>query len=90
MMRSIFLASALFLGAATIAYAEMPDSDWISKDALTKQMESQGYSAIVLKADDGRWEGQAIKDGKIIEFHADPHTGMITKSELRAATTDSQ
>jgi hypothetical protein len=84
MIRAISLASALLLGAATLACAEMPGPDWMSKDALMKQMESQGYSAIVLKADDGRWEGQAIKDGKIIEFNADPHTGVITK-ELKNA-----
>jgi hypothetical protein len=42
-------------------------------------MEEQGYSEIEITAADGRWEGQAIKDGKIIEFHADPHTGVITK-----------
>jgi hypothetical protein len=47
-------------------------------------MEEQGYSEIEVTAVGGRWEGQAVKDGKIIEFHADPHTGVITK-ELNAA-----
>jgi hypothetical protein len=79
MLRSIFLAAALLLGTGTIVYAETTLSYWISKNALTKQMEEQGYSEIEITAADGRWVGQAIKDGKIIEFHADPHTGMITK-----------
>ncbi len=81
MIRSVFLALTFIVGAATCALADMPGADWISKDALTKQMEGQGYSAIQAKADDGHWEGKAVKDGKIIEFHADAKTGAITKSE---------
>lgn len=79
MMRSIVLASSLLLGTGTIVYAETTLSFWISQNALTRQMEEQGYSEIEMTAVDGRWQGQAIKDGKIIEFHADPHTGMVTK-----------
>jgi hypothetical protein len=33
---------------------------------------------LALEADDGRWEGEGIKDGKKMEFHADPKTGVIT------------
>jgi hypothetical protein len=44
-------------------------------------MESQGYQYIVVGADDGHWEGEAVKDGRIVEFHADGKTGRITKSE---------
>ena len=84
MLRSIFLASAIFLGAASIVCAEPTLSYWISQNALTRQLEEQGYSEIEVTAVGGRWEGQAVKDGKIIEFHADPHTGVITK-ELNAA-----
>jgi hypothetical protein len=35
-----------------------------------------------LEADDGYWEGKGLKDGKLIEFKADPHTGDIIKEEL--------
>jgi hypothetical protein len=37
-----------------------------------------GYSLISkLEADDGRWEGEGIKNGKKMDFHADPKTGVI-------------
>ena len=63
--------------------AEPTLSYWISQNALVRQMEEQGYSRSVT-AIDGRWEGTAVKDGKIVEFHADAHTGMLTR-ELKAA-----
>ncbi len=31
-----------------------------------------------IEADDGRWEGEGIKNGKKMEFRADPKTGAIT------------
>lgn len=74
------LITAAFILATGSAYADMPGADWMSKDALKKQMQGEGYSAIVVGADDGHWEGEAVKDGKIVEFHADAHSGKITKS----------
>jgi len=47
-------------------------------------MQAQGYSGILIEADDGRWEGEAIRDGRIIEFHADAHTGRIIRSHSKA------
>ena len=64
-----------------MALADQPGSDWMNKADLQKKMESQGYSEIVLEADDGHWEGEALKDGQRVEFHADARTGEITKSE---------
>lgn len=81
MLKGIVLASVLAVAGATFAYADTPGADWISKVELKKQMEKEGYSAIVVGADDGHWEGEAVKDGRIVEFHADAHTGKITKSE---------
>jgi len=75
------VACALAVGFAPVALADQPGADWISKADLKSHMEAAGYSAIVVGADDGHWEGEAVKDGRIVEFHADPHTGKITKSE---------
>lgn len=35
----------------------------------------------MVDADDGHLEGEAVKDGRIIEFHADARTGKITQSQ---------
>ncbi|WP_245930793.1 PepSY domain-containing protein [Methylobacterium radiodurans] len=76
------LVAVCALALAGGAYAkDRPGSDWISKDDLKKQMQSEGYSAIVVGVDDGHWEGEAVKDGRIVEFHADGKTGKITKSK---------
>ncbi|WP_345946453.1 PepSY domain-containing protein [Bradyrhizobium sp. 176] len=46
-----------------------------------KLMQS-GYSQVTkLEADDGHWEGEGIKGGKKMEFHADPRTGQITSEK---------
>lgn len=61
--------------------SDRPGADWMQKPALKQQMQNEGYSAIVVGADDGHWEGEAVKDGRIVEFHADARTGKITKSQ---------
>jgi hypothetical protein len=44
---------------------------------------NSGYTKVTeLKADDGRWEGEGIKNGQKMEFHADPKTGVITSEQL--------
>ena len=43
-----------------------------------KVMQS-GYTQVnKLEADDGRWEGEGIKNGQKKDFYADPRTGQIT------------
>jgi hypothetical protein len=79
-MKSVIVAAALLSFVAPAA-ADQPGPDWMSKDAVKAQMSKEGYSGIIMEADDGRWEGEAIKDGVIVEFHADPRTGRITKSK---------
>lgn len=81
MLKAILFAAAFAVAGSTVAYADTPGADWMSKVDLKKKMESEGYTAIVAGADDGHWEGEAVKDGRIVEFHADAHTGKITKSE---------
>lgn len=37
-----------------------------------------GYTSITaFEADDGHWEGEGMKNGKKMQFHADPKTGAI-------------
>ncbi|WP_245412108.1 PepSY domain-containing protein [Methylocella silvestris] len=74
------LVSALVLMGAGSARADQPGADWMNKDVLKKQLQAKGYSSILVWADDGYWEGEAIKDGIIVEFHADPHTGALLKA----------
>jgi hypothetical protein len=81
MLKSIVLGLFASVLATTLAVADQPGADWIGKAALKTQMQAEGYSGIIAEADDGHWEGEAIKDGRIVEFHADPRTGKITKSE---------
>jgi hypothetical protein len=50
---------------------------------VIEQVLKSGYTQVTkLKADDGRWEGEGIKNGQKMEFHADPKTGVITTEEL--------
>jgi hypothetical protein len=52
------------------------------EQVIAKVLQS-GYSLISkLEADDGRWEGEGIKNGKKMDFHADPKTGVIISEKL--------
>ncbi|QND72691.1 PepSY domain-containing protein [Tardiphaga robiniae] len=37
---------------------------------------------VKLEADDGLWEGEGIKNGRRMDFHADPKTGVIVSEKL--------
>jgi hypothetical protein len=76
---------AIFMAFSGTALADRPGPDWMKEADVKKQMEKQGYSSITMEADDGHWDGEAVKDDKIVEFHADAHTGQITKSEPKRA-----
>jgi hypothetical protein len=46
---------------------------------VIEQVLKSGYTQVTqLEADDGRWVSECIKDGKKMDFHADPKTGVIT------------
>jgi hypothetical protein len=86
-MRTLTMTSilALALAAAVPALADndQPGADWLPKEQVVQKVEAAGYSNVTgLKADDGHWEGKGVKDGKITEFHVDPHSGAITKEEV--------
>ena len=81
-MKSLLVAAALTVGAAGIAYADMPGADWMTKEQVTSKLKGMGYTQVMkLEADDGHWEGHATKDGQTFEIHVDPHTGALTKNE---------
>jgi hypothetical protein len=83
-MKPAIPIAACILALSGAALADQPGSGWIAKSALVHQMEAAGYSAIVVEADDGHWEGEAVKDRRIVEFHADPHSGQITHSTAKS------
>jgi hypothetical protein len=75
------LALALAGGLAP-ALADDPGADWMPFDQVVQKVMAAGYSQISeLQADDGQWEGEGMKDGQKMEFHADPKTGEITSEK---------
>ena len=58
-------AFAAILAGLGSAHADTPGADWMAKEQVTKTLLDKGYSDIrKLEADDGHWEGYAIKDGR--------------------------
>jgi hypothetical protein len=51
-----------------------PDNEAVLKSGYTQVSK--------IEAEDGRWEGEGIKDGKKMDFHADPKTGVITSEKV--------
>lgn len=81
-MKAILLAAALVIGAGSLAYADVPGKDWMTKEQVMTKLKGMGYTDVKeLEADDGHWEGDAVKDGKTYEIHVDPHSGELTKNE---------
>jgi len=80
----IAAGTILVLAAGNAAFAhDQPGAGWISKDAAIAKVKAQGYDAVRLKPDDGRWEGEATKQGLFYDIHVDPHSGALTKNELK-------
>jgi hypothetical protein len=81
-MKRLLLILSLTLAATGAASADTPGKDWLTQAQVTEKLLGQGYSRVIkLEADDGHWEGDAVKSGKTYEIHVDPHSGAITKSE---------
>lgn len=80
---SVSFAAALSIGSLNLAKADQPGPDWMPAQQVLEKVHKSGYSQVTeLKADDGRWEGEGIKDGQKMEFHADPKTGVITFEKI--------
>ncbi len=86
MKKALALAVAVGLAGSAAAFADnddMPRADWMPKEQVVQKLEASGYSNITgLHADDGHWEGKGVKNGKITEFHVDPHSGALLKEEV--------
>lgn len=71
----IIALSASWIG---LAKADQPGPDWMPAQQVIEKILKAGYSDVSkIEADDGRWEGEGIKNGQKMEFHADPKTGEI-------------
>jgi peptidase YpeB-like protein len=80
---SVAFAIALSAGLVNLVKADQPGPDWISALQVIDKVLNFGYTHVTkLEADDGRWEGEGLKNGQKMEFHADPKTGVITSEEL--------
>ncbi len=76
---SVVLTAALSVGSLSLARADQPGPDWMPAHQVVEQVLKSGYTHVSkIEADDGRWEGEGIKNGRKMDFHADPKTGLIT------------
>jgi hypothetical protein len=76
-------ALALSVATANLAKADQPGPDWMPSQQVIEKVLQSGYTQVTqLEADDGRWEGEGIKNGQKMDFHADPRTGVITFEKL--------
>lgn len=72
------LVALLALSGQAPARADQPGADWMPAEQVKQKLASEGYSAITeFEADDGHWEGEGTKNGRKMQFHADPKTGAI-------------
>jgi hypothetical protein len=70
-------AAFIWIVALNSAYADQPGR--MPMEQVKQKVLQSGYTQVTkIKADDGRWEGEGIKNGKKMDFHADPKTGQIT------------
>jgi hypothetical protein len=77
------IALAAILASLATANADQPGPDWMPAQQVIEKVLKSGYTQVTeLKADDGRWEGEGIKNGQKMDFHADPKTGVITSEKL--------
>jgi len=81
MNKAVVLVLAV-LATTVAARADKPGPDWMPAEKVIEKILQAGYSQVTkIEADDGRWEGEGIKNGKKMEFHADPKTGVITQEK---------
>jgi len=82
-MKKIATAALLVsLATVSVARADVPGPDWMPMEQVKAKVMASGYTQVIkLEADDGRWEGEGIKNGQKMEFHADPKTGQIVSEK---------
>ena len=83
MKRIAAVAFVAILASLSTAKADQPGPDWMPAQQVIEKVLKSGYTQVTqLEADDGRWEGEGIKNGQKMDFHADPKTGVITFEKL--------
>ena len=74
----IVFAAVLSVIAVSVAHADRPGADWMPIQQVIEKVLKSGFTLVSkIEADDGRWEGEGVKDGQRMKFHADPRTGEI-------------
>ena len=81
MIKTLFVAAIAIVGFGTPALADMPGRDWIAGARVKAMLAKRGYRVTRIEADDGRWEGEAVRRQARYEFHVDPHSGRVTTLE---------
>lgn len=79
------LVAAGLLTAPALA-DDRPGPDWMPIEGAVRALEQAGYSGVRgLEADDGVWEGKAVKDGRSVKVKVDPHSGAVTEKAAKAS-----
>ena len=74
---------AMTMCSFSFAKADQPGTDWMPAQQVIEKVLQSGYSQVTkLEADDGRWEGEGIKNGQKMDFHADSKTGEIMSEKV--------
>ena len=74
----VVVPGVLFRPEPVAVVDEPPGADWMPLEEVVGKLKAAGYTAIhQIEADDGRWEGEGMKNGTRMEFSADPRTGAI-------------
>ena len=78
------VAAGLFVAPALAD--DRPGPDWMPIEGAVRALEGAGYSGVRgLEADDGVWEGKAMKDGRSVKVKVDPHSGAVTEKAAKKA-----
>jgi len=84
-LKYLFMAgtAAMLVLGSSAALADRPGQDWIPIEKAISIMKDQGYTQIgKIEADDGRWEGEGIKNGQAYEIQIDPNSGKVIGEKL--------
>jgi hypothetical protein len=80
---TLAMSLALLVGTAGAALADKPGADWLPAEQVITKVKASGYTVIgKIEADNGRWEGEGLKNGQWMDFHADAKTGAVTFEKL--------
>ena len=82
-LATVVFTAALSASSLNLAKADQPGPDWMPAEQVKQKVLQSGYTEVTkLEADDGQWEGEGIKNGQKMDFHADSKTGVITSEKV--------